>query len=271
MIVQKAPPGRSRFIIRNVDHAKTAGDFAAAFGNSTFERSEPWDLMLFLVENHEEGWRKIDEQTPRDPITGLPFHLVETPEPLLVRKSRRSPDFNQKHHPWCGLLSSMHNWGLYNQRYGLFPDTVSIENVPAEYRALVDSMLSDELQRQERLKAELAQHPESTSWVEHNNLFRSYKLLEFFDTLALYFQLTHFTLLKPALFHHVPRSLAEDCTITAEPAGPQIVRLRPYPFQVQPLDVRFVGRYIEPCPTDDCLESVLAKAPFVEQSCVIVG
>jgi len=131
-------------------------------------------------------------------------------------------------------------------------------------------MLLGELQRQEELKAELAQHPETASWVEKENLFRSYKLLEFFDTLALYFQLTHFDLQEPALFHHVPRSLAEDSTISVEPQAAGKVRLHPYPFGVEPVTVRFFGRYIEPCPGGDLLGSTLAGTPFVEQSCQIV-
>lgn len=150
------------------------------------------------------------------------------------------------------------------------PGTVVIDEIPEEYRAQVDSMLLGELQRQEELKAELAQHPETASWVEKENLFRSYKLLEFFDTLALYFQLTHFDLQEPALFHHVPRSLAEDSTISVEPQAAGKVRLHPYPFGVEPVTVRFFGRYIEPCPGGDLLGSTLAGTPFVEQSCQIV-
>ena len=54
-----------------------------------------------------------------DDATGLPYNLVETPAEHITVTSRRSPEFNERHHAYCGLLSSMHSWGLYNGRYGL--------------------------------------------------------------------------------------------------------------------------------------------------------
>ena len=47
--------------------------------------------------------------------------------------SRLSPDFNERHHPYCGLLSSMHSWGLYNGRYGL-SKLVLLDNIPPDDR-----------------------------------------------------------------------------------------------------------------------------------------
>jgi Protein of unknown function (DUF3891) len=270
MIVQTAPEPHERFVIRNVDHAKMATSFASAFGNDKFRRIEPWDLMLFLVENHEEGWRFYDERPRLDPGTGFPFHLAETPQSILVQKSRLSPDFNERHHPWCGLLSSMHSWGLYNHRYGL-SDKVSIEKVLSEEQEEVNWMLDAELARQERLKGNLARQAESASWIEPVRLFSSYKLLEFFDTLALYLQLTHWKLRKPSAFQNVPMDVGQDCTVFAEPIDVEVVRLQPYPFGDDPLQIECSGKCIGPCASDDQLTAALERQPFDDQHYLVVS
>jgi hypothetical protein len=270
MLVQIAPDQQERFTIRNVDHAKTAKSFASAFGIDKFRRSEPWDLMLFLVENHEEGWRLFDEQPRLDTSTGFPFHLADSPQSILVRKSRISPDFNEKYHPWCGLLSSMHSWGLYNRRYGL-SDKISIEKVLAGEQEEVSRMLNSELARQERLKAVLARRPESASWIDPVRLFSSYKLLEFFDTLALYLQLTHWKLRVPTAFRNVPMEIGQDCTMYAEPVDVETVRLQPYPFNSDPLEIKCCGKWIGPQKSDHDLTVALEGQPFFEQHYTVVS
>src|SRR5262249_61939238 len=101
-----------------------------------------------------------------------------------------SSEFNQRQQPLWGLMSSMHSWGLYNGRYGL-SSMVLIDKIPAHDRPLVQRMLDGEIDRQKRLKAELAQDPKTSAWIEDKRLFQNYKQLQFFDTLALYFNRSH--------------------------------------------------------------------------------
>jgi hypothetical protein len=154
MIVQRVPAGEAAVVIRNVDHALTAGQLARAFGKHQFLHTQPVDLMFYVVDNHEEGWRPLDEAPRRNPATGLPYHLGETPPDLLIQKSMASPAWNERRHPWCGLLSSMHSWGLYNGRYGV-SDAITIEVRPEDYAEQIEMMLAGELARQGRLKAVL--------------------------------------------------------------------------------------------------------------------
>ena len=39
-----------------------------------------------------------------DQATGLPYNLVETPAEYITVTSRLSPEFNQRQHPFCGLM-----------------------------------------------------------------------------------------------------------------------------------------------------------------------
>jgi hypothetical protein len=234
MIVQQVPEGTCPIIICNVDHAITVGQLAEAFGNVQFAQPVAGRLLAFVARHHEEGWRPLDACPRWNPATGLPYHLAETPAELLIQKSVVSPDFNEHHHPWCGLLSSMHSWGLYHQRYGI-SDAVSIEQRPPAYAGAIARMLEGELIRQERLRALLCSDPATAAWVEEEVLMTSYKLLEFCDTLALWWQLTHPCLRKPARFPHVPVAIGQDLSLDIVPTGSHRARLTPYPFVQSPL------------------------------------
>jgi len=104
-------------------------------------------LMFYVVSHHDAGWAEFDRDPVTDETSGLPYNLVETPAKYLTVTSRRSPDFNERHHPYCGLMSSMHSWGLYNGRYGL-SKLVLIDKIPPPDRPLAERMLAHEIDRQ---------------------------------------------------------------------------------------------------------------------------
>ena len=129
MIIQTAPADAPRLAIMMHEHTALAEQFARAFGNERFERAEPADLMAYVVAHHDAGWAEFDRDPITDEKTALPYNLIETPAQFITVTSRKSPDFNEKHHPYCGVMSSMHSWGLYNGRYGL-SSMVLIDKIP---------------------------------------------------------------------------------------------------------------------------------------------
>jgi Protein of unknown function (DUF3891) len=151
MIIQTAPQGEPRLAIMMHEHTALAHQFARAFGNDQFEPLLPADPMHFLVLHHDAGWADFDRDPATDSNTGLPYNLIDTPAEYITVTSRLSPEFNERQHPYSGLISSMHSWGLYNGRYGM-SKMVLIDNIPAEKRPLAEAMLSNELARQKRLK-----------------------------------------------------------------------------------------------------------------------
>jgi hypothetical protein len=246
------------------EHTALAHQFARSFGNDRFRPPEPNDLMFHVVLHHDAGWAELDRNPVTDATSGLPYNLVETPPEYITVTSRLSPEFNQRQHPFCGLLSSMHSWGLYNGRYGL-SSMVLIDKIPPQDRPLAKRMLDGELDRQRRLKAELAQDPSASAWLEEDRLFQNYKQLQFFDTLALYFNRTHPSHRSEVTFEHVPLSDRQDATVTVRPRGPGVYELSPYPFSAGSAEFAFAGRYIEPGQheTDGGWPDILAKAPTV--------
>ena len=243
MIVQTAAGNEPRFVIRMADHMALAARMARAFGNENFEPVGPGEESHYAIANHDAGWADLDARFLIDPETGFPFDLAETPFELIRTTSRGSPDFNERHHPFSGLISSMHSWGLYNGRYGL-SDIVLLDRVAEQNLDEARSMLDDERQRQERLKRELQKDPETAPWVSEPTLMKTYKQLQFFDTLALYFNRIHEGAREAAVFPHVPKSETEDADVTVTPLGDTIYAVDPYPFSTDPLTLEFEGRYM---------------------------
>ncbi len=264
MIVQTAPNGSPRLAIMMYEHTALCRQFAQAFGNDRFEPLAPLDLMVYVISNHDEGWLEFDRTPAIDEKTGLPFNLAETPPQYITVTSRLSPDFNQRHHPYCGLISSMHSWGLYNGRYGL-SKLVLLDQIAAQDRPVADRMLNGELDRQKRLKSELAKDPQTSAWLDEAGIFQNYKQLQFIDTLALYFNRIHPSERVEQEFENVPLNVRESVTVTIRPAGTNVYTLSPFPFAVSGGEYAFGGRRVEPAlgSTKGGWPAALKQAPTV--------
>ena len=272
MIIQTAPAGRPRLAIMMHEHTALSGQFARAFGNDAFEPITPLDEVVYIIAHHDEGWAQLDRNPETDPKTDLPWNLVDTPARLIVPTSKGSPDFNERHHPYSGLLSSMHSWGLYNGRYGLSKQ-VLIDGIPAQDRPIADKMLEGELQRQDRLKSAIRQKPAEASWIEKDHLFQNYKHLQFCDTLALYFNRTHKEARGELAFESVPADAKRDATIKIRPRGGDTYELSPFPFVRSGAEFAFAGRHISPGDhkTAGGWPAVLRNAPTVWESFKLVA
>jgi Protein of unknown function (DUF3891) len=242
MIIQTAPQGSAQLIIMMHEHNALCQQLAYAFGNGEFESLSPLHPMIFVISHHDAGWREFDVTPAIDERTGLPYNLAETPARYITVTSRLSPDFNERQHAYCGFISSMHSWGLYNGRYGL-SDLVLLDKIKEEDRSLTDKMLADELARQERLRAVLAKDPQTSAWLDEAKIFQNYKQLQFIDLLALYFNRVHPSERKEQKFEHVPMAADHDATVTIKPAGDNVYALSPFPFANERAEFAFGGRF----------------------------
>jgi hypothetical protein len=264
MIIQTAPAGEPRLAIMMYEHTALAHQFARAFGNARFAPPDPNDLFFHVVLHHDAGWAAFDSDPATNPATGLPYNLVETPVEDITVTSRGSPDYNERHHPFCGLLSSMHSWGLYNGRYGL-SDMVLIDKLPPQDKPLAQRMLDGEIARQQRLQAKLARDPATAAWIEEPRLFQAYKQLQLVDTLALYFNRVHPSERRESRFAHVPLSAIEDTSVTVRPQAAGVYAVAPYPFAMDDAEFAFAGRPIAPGQGDGAggWAKALAASPTV--------
>ena len=271
MIVQSAAEGAEHFVITMDQHTALSGRFAEHFGNERFEPVEPRALMLHVIKNHDIGWRELDALALRDPATGLPYNLVKTPFSKIVETSSASPDTNSAHHPYCGLMSSMHSWGLYNGRYGM-SDKVLLDSLADENRAIADTMLEGEVERQERLRTELESDSETADLTEEGRLFQNYKQLQFFDTLALYFNCVHEGAREEASYSHVPLNASEDTEVAIKPVETGVYALDPYPFDdAEGIELSFSGRYLAPVSQGEDVREELERVPVSTQTFTLLA
>lgn len=245
MFIQSAFPGQPHRAIMMHDHAALSGQFARAFGNTEFEPPVPLDLVVYIIANHDAGWSAFDRDPATDPQTGLPYTVFATPANHILPTSKGSPDFNQRHHAYCGLLSSMHTWGIYNGRYGL-SGAGRLERIAADDRPAVEFMLDAELERQKALRAELGRSADTALWVEEDRLFQNYKLLQFCDLLAIYFNTVHAEQRVEQTFTHVPLSRDRDVSVDIRPRSPGSYTLAPFPFACDGAEFAFAGRPLSP-------------------------
>ena len=253
MLCQTAPEGGPHFISTMDDHMNLCGQLVRAFGNDRFQRPAPFNEVVYVVENHDRGWKDYDAQPGLDPDTRLPYLMSQTPSRDALITNKGSPDFNEAHHPYCGLLSSMHTCGIYNGRYGLSQFKVPPRKPPPgneTVKANVEAMIEAEKSRQERLKSVLKSDGRTADWLEDKKLFQNFKQLQFFDTLSLYFHLRGAADRKTEVFIHVPLSAEEDSTITARKLSDFDYSLDPFPFAGDHLRITCGGWYFHRYPAD---------------------
>ncbi|MEE2969777.1 MAG: DUF3891 family protein [Pseudomonadota bacterium] len=279
MMVQNAPDSEARFVSTMVEHNDLCGQFARAFGNDAFERPEPFEEMIYVISHHDRGWAELNENPATVPETGMPSGLGTTPPSIGLSTNSKSPDYNEAKHLYCGLLSSMHSWGLYHERYGytdfrVRPGGSTSVPVNRDFAAETDAMLDAELARQDRIKEALSTDPEFSGWIEEKHLFQNYKQLQFCDTLALYFNIRHESEREMEVFTHVPKSKEEDVSITVTPRGDGIYAFDPFPFQGDRLEVACGGRYLKPIAREDTPEdmgALLRSLPTTAQNFTFIS
>jgi Protein of unknown function (DUF3891) len=132
-------------------------------------------------------------------------------------------------------------------------------------------MLAGEIARQKKLKEKLAEDPQTAAWVEDAHLFQNYKQLQFFDTLALYFNCTPEGARTPTVLLHVPMNATQDVEVKITPVSPGMYAFDPFPFEHDDIAVSFDGRYLAPQPAGDSVREALAAIPRSSQTVHLVA
>lgn len=249
MMIQNAPDGEPRFVSLMAEHNELCEQFARAFGNHRFEKPDPYEETIYVIGHHDRGWDKFDASPVLDPKSGFPTGVGGAKGPGGAATTKLSPDFNQARHDYCGLLASMHTWGLYHARYGFSdfrvrPGGSTSVPISPEMADETNEILEGEIARQDQLKANLASNPDTAGWIEEDTLFRNYKLLQFCDTLALYFNLRHDSDRAVEVFTHVPENKTSDASVTVTPQGNGTYAFAPFPFVGDRLEIHSKGRYL---------------------------
>jgi Protein of unknown function (DUF3891) len=234
------------WLIRHPDHARLAGEFAAAWGNERFRKPEPRARVLHGIATHDDGWTVRDDH-PTITREGKPsafsielvgkysaFEEIDLAEYLAVRESAGRIIAEQD--PYAGLLISMHT-------YNLLTDHADRSTINADGLALLDAFLERQRDYQEVLLAAIAVDATLTEGERSVQTVREhFRLLQACDNLSL---LTCVAYDKPANLLH-PLSLNDGGVAEVEvvPLGLRHFRLAPWPFTEQELTFEFPARHV---------------------------
>ena len=252
------------WLIRHPDHARLAGDFAAAWGNARFRGPEPRARVLKGIACHDDGWATRDAH-PAVTRQGKPsafsaelvgkysaFEEIDLEEYLAVRE--RAVRIVAEEDPYAGLLISMHT-------YNLLTAHADRSTIAAEDLAKLDGFLKRQRAYQGELQALIAADaslkPEEKSEQKIQEHFR---LLQGCDNLSL---LTCVAYAEPMnLLHPLPQNDGGASEVQVLPLAPRHFRLTPWPFAEPELEFRFPARYVEGKIFDSSaeLEAALAAA-----------
>jgi hypothetical protein len=99
--------GEDFLLITQHDHAQLSGRFARHVGNALFSTPLPFDETIDGISLHDCGWPLHDDSPTLSP-QGYPLDVLESPMSIATRVWSESASRAAAHHPYSGLLVSLH-------------------------------------------------------------------------------------------------------------------------------------------------------------------
>ena len=235
------------WLITHPDHARLAGEFAAAWGNAQFRSPEPRARVLKGIACHDDGWAVRDSH-PSTTREGKPsafsielvgkysaFEEIDLEEYLAVRD--RAVRIIAGDDPYAGLLISMHTYNLltaHADRSTIAPDGLK----------LLDSFLDRQRAYQCALLTDIAED-ESLVWpqMSHETIQEHFRLLQACDNLSLLACVAFGS--HASLLHPLPQKDGGTSEVMVESLAPRHFRLTPWPFAAADLTFTIPGRHVE--------------------------
>jgi Protein of unknown function (DUF3891) len=235
------------WLVTHPDHARLAGDFAAAWGNDAFASPEPRERVLFGIRTHDDGWAARDA-CPQITRHGKPsafsvelvgkysaFEEIDLRDYLEVRD--RAVRLIADQDPYSGILVSMHTYNLLTERADR--STIRQDQLP---------LLDNFLEQQQRLQGEMMSAIEDDATLTETEkrattIRDHFRLLQATDNLSL---LSCVNYSQPATLLHPLRlrnGSAAEVQVTA--LGERHFHLEPWPFREVFLTLAFPARHVQ--------------------------
>ncbi|MFC5864797.1 DUF3891 family protein [Acidicapsa dinghuensis] len=252
-------------LITHQDHARLAGEFAAAWGNDQFRRPEPRDRVLFAIASHDDGWASRDAH-PTITREGKPsafskelvdkysaVEKIDLADYIALREQAVRVVAEQD--PYAGLLVALHTRDLLVNRTDR--STIAPDQLP-----LLDYFLA----KQEAWRAQLINwiqnHPMLDAKAKEALTIREhFCLLQACDALSLLACVEHEA--PSTLLHPLPLTDGSKREVHVTPIGVRRFQLAPWPFLVPELSFSFRARHVSGhvFPDDASLEATFDASP----------
>ena len=234
------------WLISHPDHARLAGEFAAAWGNAQFRKPEPRARVLKGIACHDDGWTARDAH-PSITRQGRPsafsielvgkysaFEEIDLEEYLAVRD--RAVRIVADDDPYAGLLIAMHT-------YNLLTDHADRSTIAPDGLMLLDEFLERQRDYQKELQQKIALDDSLTpiESAEHT-IVEHFRLLQACDNLSL---LSCVAYDAPAhLLHPLELNDGSTSEVQVLPIASRHFRLMPWPFEERELCFSFPARHV---------------------------
>jgi hypothetical protein len=238
-------------LILQVDHSKVTGWFAAHWGNDIFARPSPYAAMVLAAQEHDTGWWdwEIKPQVNKD---GLPPDYIGSIKQLGGRTwldfYRHGISRLAEQDPYAGYVVSLHADGLLTQGRGLLPYMPDYTVHPD-----VQEFLHEQENYRATLMEQLKSSEEYRGFVSDQQLWTNFKLMEVYDQMGQFvcnrypFNSTQRKNGPTNQLSNTPVPVApgsKDVILTFDVQDESNAIVRPYPFDVTPLEVSFTGRLL---------------------------
>jgi len=238
-------------LILQIDHSRIAGLLAAHWGNAEFAKPSPYASMVLAAQEHDSGWWDWEikptvnhEGYPSDYIGSIK-HLGQG---VWLNLYRHGIERLAAQDSYAAYQVSMHGEGLLTRGMGLLPSMpdytgdAAVQEFIAEQKKLRAGLLAD-LRKEASLQ-------EATGDLQ---LWTNFKLMEVFDQFAQ-FVCNRYPFNSQARKNGPTNTLANvpvpvspgkpDVTLTVDVQNESDAVVRPFPFDVSPLNLSFEGRLV---------------------------
>ena len=234
------------WLITHPDHARLAGEFAAAWGNALFRRPEPRARVLHAIAAHDDGWTERDAH-PSITREGKPsafstelvgkysaFEEIDLADYLAVRE--RAVRVIAEQDAYAGMLVALHTHNLLTAHADR--STIAAEQLP-----LLDEFLETQREYRELLISCIQRDLNLTPDQKTPQAIREkFCLLQACDNLSL---LTCVAFDSSAdLLHPLAMNDGRSAEVHVLPMGTRHFRLEPWPFAEQELTFHFPARHV---------------------------
>lgn len=238
-------------LILQVDHSRVTGWLAAHWGNGDFAPPSPYPSMVLAAQEHDTGWwdweikpHLNDEGLPPDYIGSIK-HLGQT---VWLDFYRHGITRLAEQDAYAGYMVSLHAEALLSQGRGLLAYMPDYTVYP-EVRAFLEEQESYRANLMVQLQSSL----EHREYVSEERMWTNYKLMEIFDQMGQFvcnrypLNATHRKNGPSHTLSDVPAPVKpgqQDTILTITVEDEKRGKIKPYPFDIDPLPVSFQGRLV---------------------------
>src|SRR5215467_7388823 len=245
------PHNQSFVLVLQTDHSRIAGLLAAHWGNDKFARLNPYASMVLAAQEHDSGWwgweikPTLNEQGYPSDYIGSIKHLGQG---VWLDLYRRAIERLAQRDLYAAYFVSMHGEALLTRGMGLLPSMPDYTGDPD-----VQGFIAQQKQLRADWLPTLKKNQALTAVTTETQLWTNFNLMEVFDQFAQ-FVCNRYPFNSQArkngpthTLSNVPVPVAPgkpDVTLMVDVQDETDAIVRPFPFDVSPLNISFEGRLV---------------------------